>query len=125
MHMLTLNSLTHTYTCVNRTKKIWCSGPLWHSITKLRVIAIYGSTLQPVRQVCLKARPDRKMLIFVCCVTGNPVLDGWMGARHWALSPKLAESSITRSEYQEMGEGYIREHHASNLYFPSPLAKPK
>ena len=73
------------------------------------------------------ARPLRGTTIhpIVVCAAGNPVLDGWMGARHWALSPALPQSSITRSEYQEMGEGYVREHRASNLYFPTPVNKPK
>ncbi|XP_059148881.1 actin-related protein 5-like isoform X2 [Physella acuta] len=51
----------------------------------------------------------------------NPSLDAWYGARKFALSPQFANSCITRKEYEEMGEGYFREHVASNKYFPTPI----
>ncbi|KAH9503315.1 Nuclear actin-protein involved in chromatin remodeling [Bulinus truncatus] len=54
-------------------------------------------------------------------LAGNPSLDAWNGARKFALSPLLASSSITRKDYEEMGEGYFREHVASNKYFPTPI----
>ncbi|KAL8612784.1 hypothetical protein ACOMHN_033454 [Nucella lapillus] len=80
----------------------------------------------------LKGRLERELLetrpfqsTFQVNVAGNPVLDGWMGARQWARSPQLAESSITRPEYQEMGEGYLREHRASNTFFPTPVVREK
>jgi hypothetical protein len=54
---------------------------------------------------------------------GNPVLDGWNGAKTCALSDDLAKVSLTRPQYQEMGEGYFIEHRASNRFFTTP--KPK
>ncbi|XP_076436270.1 actin-related protein 5-like [Babylonia areolata] len=80
----------------------------------------------------LKERMERELLetrpfqsSFNVTVAGSPVLDGWTGARHWALSPQLGKSSITRAQYQEMGEGYFTEHRASNRFFPTPGAKGK
>ncbi|CAL1546496.1 unnamed protein product [Lymnaea stagnalis] len=51
----------------------------------------------------------------------NPSLDAWNGARKFALSPYFTSSSITRKDYDEMGEGYLREHIASNKYYPTPV----
>jgi len=55
------------------------------------------------------------------CVTAasDVVLDGWHGARRWAMSPALTEASITAAEYHEKGGDYLKEHCASNLYLPS------
>ncbi|XP_048245169.1 actin-related protein 5-like isoform X1 [Haliotis rufescens] len=58
---------------------------------------------------------------FNVSVAGNPSLDSWLGARKWALSPHLSSCSITRGEYEEMGEGYLREHFASNKFIPTPV----
>ena len=59
-------------------------------------------------------------IIIIPHKTANPSLDAWNGARKFALSPQLTSGSITRADYEEMGEGYLREHRASNIYFQSP-----
>jgi len=46
------------------------------------------------------------------------VLDGWHGARCWAMSPALTEASVTLSEYNEKGGEYLKEHCTSNRYVP-------
>jgi len=52
----------------------------------------------------------------------NAEMDAWLGARQWAQNvPNLTEASITRAEYEEFGEGYLKEHKCSNIYFPSPI----
>ncbi|KAK6979828.1 actin-related protein 5 [Biomphalaria glabrata] len=75
-----------------------------------------------------KERIDRELLqirpfqsTYNIFKAGNPSLDAWNGARKFALSPFLASSSITRKDYEEMGDGYLREHVASNRYFPTPI----
>ncbi|KAK7094383.1 hypothetical protein V1264_005955 [Littorina saxatilis] len=80
----------------------------------------------------MKQRLERELLelrpfqsTFAISVADNPVLDAWTGARRWAMSPRLPQSSITYQQYQEMGEGYITEHRASNCFFPTPAARPK
>lgn len=60
---------------------------------------------------------------YILFLSGNPVLDAWTGACKWASSSDLSLFSITRKDYDEMGEGYIREHRASNQYFPTPDSK--
>jgi len=50
-----------------------------------------------------------------------PSLDAWRGARKFSLSSHLKSGSILRQDYEEMGEGYLAEHTASNRYFPSPV----
>lgn len=50
----------------------------------------------------------------------NVCLDAWYGARDFAASNKLSEYLITRSEYEENGGDYFKEHSASNLYRKSP-----
>lgn len=50
----------------------------------------------------------------------DPILDSWYGARQWALSPLVHTSSVTRAMYEEMGGEYLKEHVASNRYFPTP-----
>lgn len=50
----------------------------------------------------------------------NPLLDAWHGARKLAVSPNLAEHSMTLVDYEEKGGEYLREHCASNRYVPTP-----
>lgn len=52
----------------------------------------------------------------------NPILDAWYGARKFALSPLFTTRSITRAEYEEKGGEYLKEHWASNRYFPTPMS---
>ena len=49
-------------------------------------------------------------------------MDAWYGARQWALSPAFNNSSITRAEYEEKGGEYLKEHHLSNQFVPTPAA---
>ena len=52
----------------------------------------------------------------------NAELDAWLGAQQWVQNvPNLTEASITRAEYEEFGEGYLKEHKCSNKYFQSPI----
>lgn len=80
----------------------------------------------------LKARMERDLLetrpfqsTFSISCAGNPLMDAWTGAHLWSQSTDLSQVSITRKDYEEMGEGYLREHRASNRYFPTPVVKPK
>eukprot|EP00057_Strongylocentrotus_purpuratus_P007614 XP_011662088.1 PREDICTED: actin-related protein 5 [Strongylocentrotus purpuratus] len=52
---------------------------------------------------------------------GNPSLDAWCGAAKWALDTTNLSSFITRSEYEEKGGDYLKEHPASNRFLASPL----
>ncbi|CAG5136503.1 unnamed protein product [Candidula unifasciata] len=73
-----------------------------------------------VERDLLQMRPFQSSFNVSCA--GNPSLDAWNGARKFSLSPYLNVSSITRQDYEEMGEGYLREHVASNRYFPTCAA---
>ncbi|KAK3728451.1 hypothetical protein RRG08_017251 [Elysia crispata] len=67
----------------------------------------------------LQMRPFKSSYQIFCAA--NPSLDAWHGARQMALNPQwLAESAITRQDYEEQGEGYLAEHWTSNRYFMSP-----
>ncbi|XP_064632703.1 actin-related protein 5-like [Lineus longissimus] len=50
----------------------------------------------------------------------NPTLDAWYGEKKFATSPDFKSHSITRSEYEEKGGEYLKEHEASNRYLPQP-----
>lgn len=50
----------------------------------------------------------------------NTNLDGWHGARDFARSNDFSNYLTTKSEYEEYGGEYFREHYASNKYFPTP-----
>uniref|UniRef100_T1J7A5 Actin-related protein 5 n=1 Tax=Strigamia maritima TaxID=126957 RepID=T1J7A5_STRMM len=75
-----------------------------------------------------KARLERELLAirpfqseFCVTMAVDPVLDAWNGARNWALkSENISKFSITRAEYDEKGGEYLKEHSASNVYYPSP-----
>ncbi|XP_013179735.1 PREDICTED: actin-related protein 5-like [Papilio xuthus] len=47
-------------------------------------------------------------------------LDAWYGARDFAGSNEFEKYCITKEEYYEMGAEYLKEHHASNIYYKSP-----
>ncbi|KAL3872233.1 hypothetical protein ACJMK2_040169 [Sinanodonta woodiana] len=67
----------------------------------------------------LAIRPFKS--VFNVYKAGNPSLDAWLGARKWALSPTFSTSFITRSEYEEKGGEYFKEHTCSNRFFPTPV----
>ncbi|KAJ8902224.1 hypothetical protein NDN08_006632 [Rhodosorus marinus] len=52
----------------------------------------------------------------------DPVLDAWRGAALLAKigGQELSDSSVSRSEYEEMGPEYLKEHFASNVYYQTP-----
>lgn len=47
-------------------------------------------------------------------------VDGWRGAQMFANSPIVSEYQITKEMYMEMGGDYLKEHFASNCYYPTP-----
>ncbi|XP_049775222.1 actin-related protein 5 isoform X3 [Schistocerca cancellata] len=55
-------------------------------------------------------------------VAVDPALDPWYGARDFAASELLKEALVTRQDYEERGGEFLREHAASNPFFPSPTA---
>ncbi|KAK2116974.1 Actin- protein 5 [Saguinus oedipus] len=86
-----------------------------------------GNTMYPG----MKARIEKELLemrpfqsSFQVQLASNPVLDAWYGARDWALD-HLDDNEvwITRKEYEEKGGEYLKEHCASNIYFPIRLPK--
>lgn len=46
--------------------------------------------------------------------------DGWNGARAFADSPNIGNYLISRSEYNEFGGEYLKEHDASNRFVGTP-----
>lgn len=52
----------------------------------------------------------------------NLNLDAWHGAKDLTNSSNFKEYLITKSEYSEYGGEYLKEHYASNRYFPTPIA---
>uniref|UniRef100_A0A1B0GLC5 Actin-related protein 5 n=1 Tax=Lutzomyia longipalpis TaxID=7200 RepID=A0A1B0GLC5_LUTLO len=50
----------------------------------------------------------------------NPALDAWLGARNFSQQDDFARNSVTKREYEEFGGEYLKEHVASNRYFPTP-----
>lgn len=50
----------------------------------------------------------------------NTHLNGWHGARDLARSNDFDKYLTTKNDYLEYGGEYIREHYASNRYFPTP-----
>jgi len=53
---------------------------------------------------------------FTLRTAGDPSLDGWSGARQWALGDEFKQACVTRQEYEECGGDYLKEHSASNLF---------
>lgn len=53
----------------------------------------------------------------------DPVLDAWRGAARFAeIGGKVfKEACITKAEYEEMGNGYIKEHAFGNVFYPTPI----
>eukprot|EP00743_Colponemidia_sp_Colp-15_P006772 GILK01007303.1.p1 GENE.GILK01007303.1~~GILK01007303.1.p1 ORF type:complete len:715 (-),score=150.25 GILK01007303.1:179-2323(-) len=50
----------------------------------------------------------------------DPGLDAWKGANMFASSNQFPTYGITKAEYEEKGGEYLKEHYASNFYFPTP-----
>lgn len=77
----------------------------------------------------LKERLNREMLqirpfqsVYNVVVANNVNLNAWHGARDLANSAQFKDISITRNDYTEYGGEYLKEHYASNRYFPTPTA---
>ncbi|XP_034486181.1 actin-related protein 5 [Drosophila innubila] len=66
----------------------------------------------------LELRPFQSS--FAIYESKDPTLSAWLGACLQAKEPNFNESLTTRSQYQEHGSEYFREHSASNLYYPTP-----
>ena len=45
----------------------------------------------------------------------DPLLDAWKGAAQWATETDHRQHFVTRSEYQERGSEYMKEHDQGNL----------
>ena len=57
------------------------------------------------------------------CVAQDPMLDAWRGAALFAEQGGEAfdNACITKAEFEEMGNGYLKEHAFSNVFFPTPI----
>lgn len=51
----------------------------------------------------------------------DPVLDGWKGSAKWANNPSNKSLFVSREEYLEKGDGYLKQHCSSNQYHHTPL----
>lgn len=58
--------------------------------------------------------------VFNLKIANNPSLDGWKGASKFANSEAFKKSLIDRRTYDECGGDYLKDHPASNYYFPTP-----
>ncbi|XP_060645156.1 actin-related protein 5 [Drosophila nasuta] len=75
----------------------------------------------------LKARLAKEMMelrpfqsSFAIYESQDPALSAWLGACLQAREPKFSEVLTTRSQYEEQGGEYFKEHRASNSYYPTP-----
>ncbi|XP_023329463.1 actin-related protein 5 [Eurytemora carolleeae] len=60
---------------------------------------------------------------FQVSIVSDPELVAWRGASEWAAhtqNQRYRTGFMTRAEYEEHGEGYLKEHMASNKYTPTP-----
>lgn len=80
--------------------------------------ATFPGLVERLNRELMEMRPHRSS--FNVVKTPEPVLAGWNGARKLASSPIFADTLFTKSDYEEKGGEYFKEHVASNLYFPSP-----
>lgn len=54
----------------------------------------------------------------------DPILDAWRGAAKWGSNKDLfKDGAITKADYLERGGEYLKEHVASNRYYPTPVTK--
>ncbi|KAI0238365.1 Actin-related protein 5 [Lamellibrachia satsuma] len=58
---------------------------------------------------------------FAVHVARDPVLGAWHGAKQMAQSAAFGACCINRTDYDEMGGEYIKEHFASNRYARTPI----
>lgn len=53
-------------------------------------------------------------------IAESPTLDAWLGARDFAQQEDFHQFTTTKADYMEKGGEYLKEHSASNFYFPTP-----
>ncbi|KAK1156264.1 actin-related protein 5-like [Acipenser oxyrinchus oxyrinchus] len=83
---------------------------------------MYPGMRERLERELLAIRPFQSH--FQVRMASNPVLDAWYGARDWALMcTDQEEGWITRSDYEEKGGEYLKEHCASNTFVPMSIAK--
>ncbi|MBN3280352.1 ARP5 protein, partial [Polyodon spathula] len=83
---------------------------------------MYPGMRERLERELLAIRPFQSH--FQVSMASNPVLDAWYGARDWALLyTDREEGWITRSDYEEKGGEYLKEHCASNTFIPMSIAK--
>ncbi|XP_051789233.1 actin-related protein 5 [Erpetoichthys calabaricus] len=82
----------------------------------------YPGIRERLEKELLAIRPFQSQ--FQVHLASNPILDGWYGARNWALQYKDQDTGwISRTEYEEKGGEYLKEHGASNLFVPIRISK--
>ncbi|KAI0596458.1 putative chromatin remodeling complex subunit [Biscogniauxia sp. FL1348] len=47
---------------------------------------------------------------------GDALLDAWRGAAEWVGTPSWKAATVTRAEFQEKGQDYLKEHDMGNSY---------
>jgi len=55
----------------------------------------------------------------------EPLVDAWHGARQWCQQDGFEQGFVSRSEYNERGGDYLKEHAASNVWLGRPKKKRK
>ena len=85
--------------------------------------AMFPGLMDRLKRELQEMRPFKST--FNVTIASNPVLDSWYGAREFAVSPSLSQYLITRSDYEEKGGDYLKEHSASNKFYPSPTPLPQ
>lgn len=80
-----------------------------------------------LRLIGLKERLNREMMqirpfqaVYNIVVAKDVNSNAWHGARDLANSNSFSEYLISKNDYLEYGGEYIKEHYASNKYFPTP-----
>ncbi|PSN34515.1 Actin-related protein 5 [Blattella germanica] len=79
--------------------------------------------MERLRRELQEMRPFKST--FNVTIAANPTLDAWYGARDFASSPSISQYLVTRSDYEEKGGDYLKEHYASNKFYPSPTPLPQ
>lgn len=56
-------------------------------------------------------------------VAKDPILDAWRGAARFAEmgGEVFGNACISKAEYEEMGNGYLKEHAFGNVFYPTPI----
>ncbi|XP_071820810.1 actin-related protein 5-like [Apostichopus japonicus] len=81
-------------------------------------LAAYPSMVERVEAELRAVRPFQST--FKVTKAADPALDAWKGAAKWSMDPNLmSEGSITKADYLEKGGEYLKEHSASNTYYPT------